>query len=162
MSELTDDRPVASEPKSELEQLREEVAFLKSCGIVELAVRNPNVADWMQHWEGRAEKAEAALRSAASTSTEAVGVKALEFADRNSFGDLTRCDTVVGIYRVWTHAEAEGKWFWSLSKGNETENHSPVASKADGVSAAQADYEARILAAIDGSPAAIRKLGGAS
>lgn len=55
------EEPVAAEPVSELDQLREEVAFLKSCGIIELAVRNPNVADYMKHWEGRAEKAEAAL-----------------------------------------------------------------------------------------------------
>jgi hypothetical protein len=51
----------AAEPKTELELLREEVAFLKSCGIIELAIRNPNVASYMEHWEGRAEKAEQEL-----------------------------------------------------------------------------------------------------
>jgi len=31
----------------------------KSWGVVEIAVRNPQVADYCQHWEGRAEAAEA-------------------------------------------------------------------------------------------------------
>jgi hypothetical protein len=30
-----------------------------TCGIIELAVRNPNVSSYMDHWEGRALKAEA-------------------------------------------------------------------------------------------------------
>ena len=33
----------------------------KTCGIVELAVRNPNVTSYMKHWESRAMKAEARL-----------------------------------------------------------------------------------------------------
>jgi hypothetical protein len=48
-----------AKPKSELELLREEVAFMKTCGVIEIAVRNPSVMDYMRHWEGRAEKAEA-------------------------------------------------------------------------------------------------------
>ena len=31
----------------------------KTWGIVEVAIRNPNVASYMEHWEGRATKAEA-------------------------------------------------------------------------------------------------------
>lgn len=38
--------------------LRNEVALFRSAGIVEIAVRNPSVAEYMRHWEGRAEKAE--------------------------------------------------------------------------------------------------------
>ena len=53
--------PVNAEPKTELEMLREEVAFLKTCGIIEIAIRNPSVMDYMRHWEGRAERAEDAL-----------------------------------------------------------------------------------------------------
>jgi hypothetical protein len=48
-----------AEPKTELERLREEVAFMKTCGVIEIAVRNPSVMEYMRHWEGRAEKAEA-------------------------------------------------------------------------------------------------------
>lgn len=36
----------------------------KKCGIVELAVRNPNVASYIEHWEGRTQAAEAALETA--------------------------------------------------------------------------------------------------
>lgn len=37
----------------------EEAHFLKTCGVIELAIRNPNVASYMVHWESRAERAEA-------------------------------------------------------------------------------------------------------
>lgn len=55
MSEL----PVESEPISEVDRLRQEITNLINSGIVEVAVRNPNVHEYMRHWEGRAEKAEA-------------------------------------------------------------------------------------------------------
>jgi uncharacterized protein (DUF2336 family) len=38
-----------------------ELEMLKTAGIIEVSIRNPSVADYMQHWEGRAEKAEAEL-----------------------------------------------------------------------------------------------------
>lgn len=44
---------------AENERLRQEVEHYNKSGIVEIAVRNPSVADYMAHWEGRAEKAEA-------------------------------------------------------------------------------------------------------
>lgn len=34
---------------------------MKKLGIVEVAVRNPNVMEYMKHWEGRTEAAEAKL-----------------------------------------------------------------------------------------------------
>lgn len=68
-----EDETVASEPKSELELLREEVAFLKSCGIIELAIRNPSVADYMAHWERRAETAEDAVARLSSEIEELRG-----------------------------------------------------------------------------------------
>jgi hypothetical protein len=40
---------------------RAELEMLKTAGIIEVSIRNPSVADYMQHWEGRAEKAEAEL-----------------------------------------------------------------------------------------------------
>ena len=51
-------KPVNAGPKTELEMLREEVAFMKTCGIIELAIRNPNVMSYMDHWEKRADEAE--------------------------------------------------------------------------------------------------------
>ena len=58
---MNDELAATCEPKSELEQLREEVAFLKTCGVIELAIRNPNVQSYMAHWERRAESAEMTL-----------------------------------------------------------------------------------------------------
>ena len=45
----------------EIERLRHEVDALTNCGVIECAVRNPSVAEYMRHWEGRATKAEAEI-----------------------------------------------------------------------------------------------------
>lgn len=55
MSEL----PVENEPISEVDRLRQEITDLINSGVGEVAARNPNVLEYMRHWEGRAEKAEA-------------------------------------------------------------------------------------------------------
>ncbi|OOY15078.1 hypothetical protein [Thioclava sp. DLFJ4-1] len=44
-----------------IERLIEERDFLARAGVTELASRNPSVMEYMQHWEGRAEKAEARM-----------------------------------------------------------------------------------------------------
>lgn len=51
-------------------RLSAEVEMLTRGGIIEVAIRNPSVADYMKHWEGRAEKAEAALQQAISERDE--------------------------------------------------------------------------------------------
>jgi hypothetical protein len=43
------------------EELEKELRLMKTAGIVEVAVRNPSVMEYMKHWEGRAETAEATL-----------------------------------------------------------------------------------------------------
>ena len=46
------------------ERIKELEAQLKeweTWGVIEIAVRNPNVASYMNHWEGRATQAEAQL-----------------------------------------------------------------------------------------------------
>lgn len=45
----------------ELKCLRDELLLLRTSCIVEIAVRNPQVADYCNHWETRAEKAESEL-----------------------------------------------------------------------------------------------------
>lgn len=50
--------------KAEIERLRHDNEMLTTGGIIEVAVRNPSVADYMRHWEGRAENAESALTAA--------------------------------------------------------------------------------------------------
>lgn len=47
-------------------KLLTETDFLKSCGIIELMIRNPNVKSYVEEWEARCLKAETAL----STVTE--------------------------------------------------------------------------------------------
>lgn len=44
-------------------QLEGEIAQWKTWGVVEIAVRNPNVASYMEHWEKRAEAAESSLKN---------------------------------------------------------------------------------------------------
>lgn len=50
--------PVAAKD-AEIAQLHSENEQWKTWGIIEIAVRNPNVSSYMEHWEGRATKAEA-------------------------------------------------------------------------------------------------------
>lgn len=61
-----------SPPTSELEALREELHLMKTAGIIEVAVRNPSVSDYMNHWEKRAETAEARLAEAMKALDEAL------------------------------------------------------------------------------------------
>lgn len=71
MSE-TDDELVAVSPppksaeQQEVDRLRFEIDMLTRGGVIEVAVRNPSVAEYMEHWEGRAEKAESGLTEAAT------------------------------------------------------------------------------------------------
>lgn len=53
-----------ADPLSRLEQLERENADFRTWGIIEIATRNPNVAEYMAHWEARAESAEAKLAEA--------------------------------------------------------------------------------------------------
>lgn len=45
--------------KAEIERLTAELAQWQTWGTIEVAIRNPNVRSYMDHWEGRATKAEA-------------------------------------------------------------------------------------------------------
>jgi len=63
---MTDTNPrEQAEAPTELEALQAENHLLKTAGIIEVAVRNPNVSEYMRHWEGRAEKAETECRKQA-------------------------------------------------------------------------------------------------
>lgn len=50
--------------RRENRKFAEELEHFKSSGIIEVAVRNPNVRDYMEHWEDRATKAEGELETA--------------------------------------------------------------------------------------------------
>lgn len=47
-----------------IEELENELHLMKTAGIIEVSVRNPSVMEYMKHWEGRAEAAEAKLAKA--------------------------------------------------------------------------------------------------
>lgn len=86
------------------------------------------------------------LEAALSRSAEAGKpvVKGLEWYRPLGNSSLSRADTILGIYRVWTHFEANGEWFWDGGNGHETAATSEEAAKA----AAQSDFETRILSAL--------------
>ena len=48
--------------EAERDRLAAELEQWKTWGIIEVAIRNPSVAEYMRHWEGRTEKAEADAR----------------------------------------------------------------------------------------------------
>jgi hypothetical protein len=49
---------IAIEDQARIAELKAELHTMKTAGIIEVAVRNPSVSEYMAHWEGRAEKAE--------------------------------------------------------------------------------------------------------
>ena len=50
--------------KARIAALEAELHLMKTSGVAEVAVRNPSVMEYMKHWEGRAEAAEAKLAKA--------------------------------------------------------------------------------------------------
>jgi hypothetical protein len=58
--------------------LSAELAQWKTWGVVEVAVRNPSVAEYMKHWEERTEKAESALATARQALEQAQPILAEE------------------------------------------------------------------------------------
>jgi hypothetical protein len=67
------DASSAAQPLTNEERLQRELDILTGGGIIEVAVRNVNVRHYMEHWEGRAIKAEAKverLREALTPSTD--------------------------------------------------------------------------------------------
>ena len=54
----------AEDARDKIEELEAELNLMKTSGIAEVAVRNPSVMEYMKHWEGRAEAAEAKLAKA--------------------------------------------------------------------------------------------------
>lgn len=92
-----------------------------------------------------------ALRSAAASAAVPVAVKALEWVRAHSDSTLSRAETVVDTYRVWTYSEAGGKWFWNRERAPVC---GPFDSEEAAKTAAQADYEQRIRSALIATPVA--------
>jgi hypothetical protein len=139
--------------------LRAQLAVYEAAGIVEVAARNPSVMDYMRHWEGRAERAEAQLATARA---DAVRVKPLVWHQVNAlFNDEWMANALGGAFHIAPDEDSAcGAWImqWTIchedfcmSYGGAISLHVDAeAAKA----AAQADYEARILAALEPTPSA--------
>jgi hypothetical protein len=85
----------------------------------------------------------------------AVTVKPLEWVE-TAYGGMSCAETIVDTYCVWTHSEADGgRWFWRLTGGA---GYGHARTEAEAKAAAQADYEARILSALQPSPSVIPQL----
>ena len=54
------DLTLADEAADRISELEAEIHNWKTWGIIEVAIRNPSVSEYMNHWEGRCLKAEAA------------------------------------------------------------------------------------------------------
>lgn len=131
--------------KTEIETARDE--FVHS-------ITKEQIERWAYKW------ADDLLSTAeALSSIPEQGVKALEWRKWDQRDNGGSADTIVGHYHVWTHHEANGRWFWRLS----TTGLGPIAvqgecaAEDEAKAAAQADYEARILSALvaPSQPAAV-------
>jgi hypothetical protein len=47
--------------QARIAELEAELHTMKTSGIIEVAVRNPSVSEYIAHWEGRAKKSEARI-----------------------------------------------------------------------------------------------------
>jgi len=91
-------------------------------------------------------------RETAHTEAREVAIKPLEWSDDDL---LKRAHSILGTYRVWTHHEANGRWFWEFStpggfiitKGN-------CDTEADATAFVEDHYDGRIRSALLPSPTA--------
>lgn len=110
-------------------------------------------------WRDHIEDARAILRAASITppaperSKEEVGVKALVWG-KTSYG-RPEVETIVGVYRVFEHID--GGWAATLKTFNLVDSHGRknFATEAEAIAAVEADYEQRILSALE--PASLHK-----
>ncbi|ASY62468.1 hypothetical protein SJ05684_c10100 [Sinorhizobium sojae CCBAU 05684] len=76
-----------------------------------------------------------------------IEIKPLEWHTPPWSINLSRAVTIIGAYAVWTHHEANGRWFWRLENSIATEGE--CGSEVEARSAAQSDFDARIRSAIE-------------
>lgn len=95
-------RSVASQAIERMEKAESEVYYLTRAGIIEFAIRNPSVASYMEHWEKRAEAAEALVESVRRINTKL----ALENADLQQW-KRDAADEIVKQVRSRVAAEAQ-------------------------------------------------------
>jgi hypothetical protein len=88
---------------SEAAAILELLDRLTNSGVIEVAVRNPSVMEYMRDWEGRAEKAEAAeakLREELRSALDALGTETARRLAHDRF------ITDKGLWQEFTHSTA--------------------------------------------------------
>lgn len=86
------------------------------------------------------------LQSLRAKPVAGVSVKPLVWKRRTE-GGVWRAETLIGEYRVWTHHEADGAWFWNLTGGATTKSDKCLSEDA-AKAAAETDYRQRILSVL--------------
>jgi hypothetical protein len=87
-----------------IDDLRREIEQWKTWGIIEIAVRNPNVMEYMRHWEGRALKAEAKVSILEIPKFETLGICEMcnkQYTRKRAKQNYcsSKCRTVAGMRR---------------------------------------------------------------
>lgn len=122
-------------------QVTEAMVAAAAKALVEAEATHDCKEPWINH------AARAALSAALSIEqTPPVKVKALEWRKPDQRNTLSRAENDLGVYRVWTHFEADGRWFWSLDGYEKASGE--CSSEDEAQAAAQQDYETRIRSAI--------------
>jgi hypothetical protein len=85
----------------------------------------------------------------------AARVKPLAWGTSPSSGML-KAETIIGTARVWTHHEADEKWFWQIAGVSFGEAAGPNEAQ----SALETDYRQRILSALDPTLLSLRQKDG--
>lgn len=78
-------------------------------------------------------------------------IKPLEWIKPYGAESMRKAETIVGTYRVWTHHEAAGWWFWDLRDGPSIVDKK-ARTQQECFDHAKADYEARIRSALLPTP----------
>ena len=69
---------------AEIDRLTAELDEWRKWGIIEVSIRNPNVAEYVRHWEGRAEKAETELDRIRASEEGALMILTQTIAERDA------------------------------------------------------------------------------
>lgn len=87
-----------------IEELEAELHTMKTAGVIEVAIRNPNVSEYITHWERRAEGAETKLAK-----IESLMVHLVKFAEQSKAAANSGNSKRREHYRMHTLSEALGQ-----------------------------------------------------
>ena len=93
--------------EARIEELEADLHLMKTAGIVEIAIRNPNVSEYMAHWERRAEGAEAKLAKARENALREAVDHISHHGSRNDIYSKSRNDAASAILTIL--AELKGQ-----------------------------------------------------